>query len=168
MDVQTLLPNNQGPAAMETCVKRILIMALALAAVTGCSAMPSRPAASATLHGDAAHPAATMGWLRTELYFGIGNVDTPGDGISDERWQTFLDTEVSSRFPDGLSVIDVYGQWRGSGESAPRRLRSRLLVLLHPDNADVRARIEAIRSTWKDQTGHQSVLRVTQTADVSF
>jgi hypothetical protein len=41
-------------------------------------------------------------------------------------------------------------------------------MLLYPDTPEHRADIDAIRAAWKQQTGHQSVLRVTQAADVSF
>jgi hypothetical protein len=41
-------------------------------------------------------------------------------------------------------------------------------VIDYPDTADNRDKIEAIRAAWKQRTGDQSVLRVTQPADVSF
>jgi hypothetical protein len=47
-------------------------------------------------------------------------------------------------------------------------LRSKLLVIDYPDTPANRAKIEAIRTAWKRRTGDQSVLRVTQPADVSF
>ncbi|MDF3983665.1 DUF3574 domain-containing protein [Luteibacter sp. PPL201] len=43
-----------------------------------------------------------------------------------------------------------------------------LLLLLYPDTPENRASVEAIRAAWKARTGDQSVLRVTQPADVSF
>jgi len=75
---------------------------------------------------------------------------------------------VTPRFPDGLSVQDVYGQWRDNKKSTIERLRSKLLVIDHPDTAENRAKIEAIRDAWKRRTGDQSVLRVTVPAEVSF
>lgn len=142
--------------------------------LSGCIAAPSAVRASAanattaTLHGDADHPAATQGWLRTELYFGTGLADRPEQGVSEAQWREFLDREVSTRFPSGLSVFDIYGQWRDQGAAQPERLRSKVIVLLHPDAPQQRADIEAIRLAWKRVTGDQSVLRVTQPADVSF
>lgn len=129
---------------------------------------PGAGSTTATLHGDADHPAATQGWLRTELYFGTGLADRPEQDVSEAQWREFLDREVSTRFPSGLSVFDIYGQWRGQDAGQPKRLRSKVLVLLHPDAPQQRADIEAIRLAWKRVTGDQSVLRVTQPADVSF
>jgi predicted small secreted protein len=124
-------------------------------------------AASSTLAGDAAHPASTVGWVRTELYFGLG-LEGTNSGVDEAGWRAFLDREVTSRFPDGLSVVDVYGQWQGKGQAQPERLRSKLLLLMYPDTPAHRADVEAIRAAWKAKTGDQSVLRVTQPAEVSF
>ena len=117
---------------------------------------------------DPAHPTATGGWVDTRLYFGLGPADRPGDGVSPRAWRDFLDQEVTPRFPAGLSVIDVYGQWQGVHDAVPKRLRSKLLVIDHPDDARNRAAIEAIRDAWKRRTGDLSVLRVTVPAEVSF
>jgi hypothetical protein len=120
------------------------------------------------LQGDAAHPGHTAGWVDTRLYFGLGPADHPEQGVSESQWRDFLDREVTPRFPDGLSVVDVYGQWQGKDEAAPERLRSKLLIIDYLDNQENRAKIDAIRSAWKQRTGDQSVLKVTQPADVSF
>jgi hypothetical protein len=144
-----------------------LCVALLAVLVSAC-ATTSTPSATATLQGDAAHPAQTQGWVDTKLYFGLGPADQPSQGISEAAWRDFLDKEVTPRFPDGLSVLDVYGQWQGKQETAPERLHSKLLVIDYPDTADNRSKIEAIRTAWKRRTGDQSVLRVTQPADVSF
>lgn len=125
-------------------------------------------AGCAPASGDAAHPASTRDWIETRLYFGLGPADRPAQAVGEAAWRDFLDREVTPRFPDGLSVIDVYGQWQGPREVAPERLRSKLLVIDSPDDAADRAKIEAIRVAWKRRTGDLSVLRVTQPADVSF
>ncbi len=124
--------------------------------------------ASPTLKGDAAHPAHAQHWVDTRLYFGLGPADAPDKGVSEAAWRDFLDTEVTPRFPSGLSVIDVYGQWQGKGEIAPERIRSKLLVIDYPATPANAAKIEAIRATWKQKTGDQSVMKVTEPADVSF
>jgi len=143
------------------------MLALALAA---CAHKPMVPAVAAapTLQGDPAHPGLTKGWVDTKLYFGLGPADHSDVGISEARWRDFLDHEVTPRFPNGLSVIDVYGQWQGKTQTAPERLRSKLLIIDYPDTQESREKIDAIRAAWKKLTGDQSVLRVTQPADVSF
>jgi len=148
---------------------RFLLLANAIL-WTGCGHRPAQtaPAAAPVLQGGAAHPGATRGWVRTELYFGLGPADHPDQGITEAQWRDFLDREVTPRFPSGLSVEDIYGQWLSKGKSIPERLHSKILIILYPGTEENQARIDAIRSAWKQKTGDQSVLRVTQPADVSF
>lgn len=107
-------------------------------------------------------------WLRTELYFGIGPLDDASAAAHEQRWREFLDREITPRFPDGLSVYDIYGQWRSRGRAEVQRERSREVMLVYRDTAQHRADIEAIRAAWKKLSGDESVLRVTQPAEVAF
>jgi hypothetical protein len=144
-------------------------LAAVMAACSHPAAAPSPHGALApTLTGDAAHPGSTSGWVDTRLYFGLGPADHLEMGISESRWREFLDREVTPRFPHGLSVADVYGQWQGKNQSAPERLRSKVLIIDYPDTQENRDKVDAIRAAWKSSTGDQSVLRVTEPADVSF
>jgi hypothetical protein len=153
--------------SLRSSVPALLFVAL----LSGCARthIASTPAtAPATLSGDPAHPGQTQGWVETKLYFGLGLADHSDNGVNEAQWRDFLDKEVTSRFPSGLSVVDVYGQWQGKNQTTPERLRSKMLIIDYPDSADNRARIEAIRAAWKQRTGDQSVMRVTEPADVSF
>ena len=150
-------------------IRSLLAVAAALLLSLGISRYAiSSQSASPTLHGDAAHPAKTQGWVDTHLYVGLGPADAPEKGVSEAEWRDFLDKEVTSRFPAGLSVVDVYGQWQGKDEKVPERIRSKMLIIDYPGTADNDQRIEAIRAAWKKKTGDQSVMKVTQRADVSF
>ncbi len=149
--------------------------------VTEQTSAPSSSQASATLAGDPAHPAHADHWVDTHLYFELGPYLPPGTHpdphaiwhphhkpVTDAQWMRFLDREVTPRFPDGLSVLNVYGQWKGAHDATPHRGRSRVLIIDYPENPQNEARIDAIRSAWKQMTGEQSVLKVTVPADVSF
>ena len=151
-------------------VRPLLFAPLLAFALVACAHKPTATpvAAAPTLQGDPAHPGLTKGWVDTKLYFGLGPVDRPEQGVSEGDWRRFLDREVTPRFPDGLSVLDVYGQWQGKNQASPERLRSKMLIIDYPDTAENRAKIEAIRAAWKQKTGDQSVMRVTEPADVSF
>ena len=126
------------------------------------------PGTAPTLSGDPAHPASTRGWVDTKLYFGLGPLDQPAQGISEAEWRDFLDREVTPRFPAGLSVLDVYGQWQGRNATSPAHLRSKMLIIDYPDTQENRDKVEAIRAAWKARTHDQSVMRVTEPVDVSF
>jgi hypothetical protein len=148
-----------------------LLTVLLAVTLAGCGRqhVSSPPGAVApTLSGDPRHPGLTKGWVDTKLYFGLGPADQPEKGISESQWREFLDRQVTRRFPDGLSVVDVYGQWQGKQQRTPERLRSKMLIIDYPDTQENRDKIEEIRAAWKQQTGDQSVLRVTEPVDVSF
>jgi hypothetical protein len=130
---------------------------------------------SSTLDGDPAHPAHAQGWVDTRLYFGLGPIEASSGQsqhsearVSDAEWLAFLDKEVTPRFPAGFSVMDCYGQWQGKQMTAPARLRSKVLIIDYPDTPANRAKIDAIRIAWKKRTSDQSVMTVTQPAQVSF
>jgi len=74
------------------------------------------------------------------------------------------DAAVSGWTERGGSLRAMAGQ----NEAAPERLHTKMLLILYQDNAENRAKIDAIRAAWKLKTGDQSVLRVTEAADVSF
>jgi|ERR1019366_7301611 hypothetical protein len=156
-------------------IPQALLTSLLLFAVAGCAHKPiSVTTAAPTLTGDPAHPGQTHGWVDTKLYFGLEAADVQnrpersGKGISETQWREFLDREVTPRFPSGLSVLDVYGQWQSKGATSPSRIRSKLLIIDYPNTRENRDKVEAIRAAWKQQTGQQSVLRVTEPVDVSF
>lgn len=158
---------------MKTIRTLVLAASLSLAACAGRppAAAPARP--TAALQGDAARPAEAHGWVRSELYFGVGEESGPADRPQTERigeaqWRAFLDKEVTPRFPDGLTVFDAYGQWLFRGAAEPNRLATKVLVILHEDTPQRRNDIEAIRLAWKQATGHQSVLWSRQAVEVSF
>jgi Protein of unknown function (DUF3574) len=101
---------------------------------------------------------------RIELLF--GTTRKGGAAVGEVEWQSFIDAEVTPRFPDGLTVLTGFGQWR-SGKSV-RKEGSRVLLIWAPRRPDNDARIEAIRDTYKAQFEQESVLRVDSLSCVSF
>ena len=83
---------------------------------------------------------------RLELLFGMGRKS--GGEVSEDEWGSFLDAEVTPRFPDGLTVLTGYGQWR-SASGALAKETSRVLVVWAKPAPDLQAHIEAIRAAWK-------------------
>lgn len=148
-----------------------LVVAALFLAIAGCATPPAsvhtKDPASSTLQGDPTRPAQAQ-WIRTELYFSVGPLEGKEGVVSPARWREFLDQEVTSRFPDGFSVLDAYGQWRDHGAKEPERLATKVIVILHENTAKHDADIEAIRLAFKRITGDLSVLRLSQPAVVSF
>jgi hypothetical protein len=74
---------------------------------------------------------------------------------------------VTPRFPDGLTALEGYGQWKApSGVIA--RERSRVLILMHNEDATSDRRIEAIRAAYRRQFHQLSIMRVDGEECVSF
>jgi hypothetical protein len=102
---------------------------------------------------------------RLELLFGMSRRDA--EPISDAEWQGFVDQEVTPRFPDGLTVVQAYGQWRNSSGSIAKE-NSRVLMIWYQPKPDADQRIEAIRDAYKARFKQESVMRVDSFSCVSF
>jgi hypothetical protein len=97
-------------------------------------------------------------WVRVELYFGTSQPD--GEAVTDEEWQAFLDEEITPRFPDGLTVLDGYGQFLNSSDVIIAE-ESIVLIIFVPLEfaASSSVLIEEVRDTYETQFEQESVLR---------
>ena len=130
-------------------------------ALPGCRGPTSAPTESGLLR---TFPGKEM--LRTELYFGIAR--RGGGTVGDDEWRAFLRDEITPRFPDGFTVLDARGQWRGSdGEliEEPSRL---VIVLYEPTDRRANERIEQIRAAYKSRFDQDAVMRADSVDRVSF
>ena len=87
--------------------------------------------------------------------------------VDDTEWETFLEDTVTPRSPDGLTVLDARGQWRGS-EGLTHKERSRILVILAPPDDDSVRFIDEIADEYKRRFSQESVLQAVTDACVSF
>jgi hypothetical protein len=102
---------------------------------------------------------------RLELLFGTAR--RQGTPISDEEWASFLDAEITPRFPDGLTVLSGVGQWRDRNGQIVKE-QSILLVIWHKPTDRTDADIEAIRAAYKQRFDQESVMRVEGVSCVWF
>jgi hypothetical protein len=102
--------------------------------------------------------------VRHELVFGTARAH--GVPLREDEWQSFIDSVVTPRFPDGLTVLNASGQWRGAG--GVTKEQARILVIWHDRLPSRDADIEAIRSAYKERFDQQSVLRIDSVSCVSF
>jgi hypothetical protein len=78
--------------------------------------------------------------------------------IADDEWKRFLDEVVTPRFPDGLTVLEATGQWKGKSGVVEQE-RSEVVTLLHaPDEASTNA-VRDIAAEYKRRFGQEAVLR---------
>ena len=111
-------------------------------------------------------PDGTDPWVRYELYMGRGN-DQSGLIVADAAWDGFLADTVTPRFPDGLTVLDGRGQWRGA-DGLIQKEHSKVLVILAPTGGAEMRLIDEVSAEYKARFAQESVLRVVSDACVSF
>jgi hypothetical protein len=116
----------------------------------GCAAAPGQTAPGANCR------TGTSPMMRTELLFGSERKALPP--VTEAEWQSFVDDEIAQRFPDGFTLLDGQGEWRGSRGVV--RETSHILILLHPSSPDQDDKIEALRSIYEKRFGQDSVARV--------
>lgn len=105
-------------------------------------------------------------WRRTELYFGTEQSD--GTPVTEADFEQFVDDVITPRFPDGLTLLTGYGQFRNS-EDVIIEEQSFLLILLYPrDDTAANSEIEEIRELYKGAFEQESVLRVDSMGRISF
>lgn len=125
-----------------------------LAAIAGLlSLLGASPAAALTC------PAGSLPRMAVELYFGRNIGETLG--VSDEAWSRFVDEVVTPRFPDGLSIFDIQGQWRDTASGRIVREPGKVLKLIIAADAAATTRVGEIVVLYKTRHRQQSVLQTT-------
>jgi hypothetical protein len=89
-------------------------------------------------------------------------------GVSDRHWSEFVAREITPRFPQGLMVDDAVGQWRDPERNVIVREPSKEVRVIVPANTEVKEKIDAIASAYKERFQQQSVGVVIRPACVSF
>jgi hypothetical protein len=133
---------------------RKLIIVAVIVFVTGAAAGYAFSGQNQTLKtSDAVCGSAAQSQVRTTLYFGMSR---PTGAVSELEWQLFLRDEVTPRFPDGLTVWDAQGQWKG--KSGIEQDRSKVLLVVHPDSAAARASVMTVIDRYRKGFDQESVL----------
>jgi len=126
---------------------RGLAATAALLALAACT--PPQVAASSC-------PAPLRPAVEVDLYFGgdAGN----GRAVSEAEWAAFVAAEVTPRFPDGLSVIDVAGQYREPSGRLVRE-KTKLLVVVVFDAPAHLGKVQAVIDAYNRRHSQNSVFR---------
>jgi hypothetical protein len=134
-----------------------------LSRVASIAALALSLAACASVHQHACSNGEQL-FVNESLYFGTAK---PTGVVTPAEWAEFLKSAVTPRFPQGLTVWQASGQWRGS-DGAVVREASHVLNLVHPNDAtNEKAVLETI-SAYKSLFQQEAVLRVKAHACTSF
>ena len=137
-------------------MKRVILL-LVIAATLAALACSGSETAITCDDGDA--------WIEYQLFMGRNSGEA--EVVTDEAWREFLADEVTPRFPDGLTVLDANGQWRGDDDEILRE-RSKVLLILAPPGDDARDNIDEVADAYTSQFRQDSILISTKETCVAF
>lgn len=147
-------------------MKRLSAAAFSAPALLALLFAAAPAAAQVPAQGGTACPPGMTATTSAEMYFGRYIGMKPE--VSERAWRRFVDGEVTPRFPAGLSMYDVTGQYRGA-DGQPLREPSKVLsIILDPADAAATARLKEIAEVYKQRFKQESVLTVLRPACASF
>jgi hypothetical protein len=123
-------------------------------------------ASIAAVNHNAAAPDSKL-YHRTELYFGTSHADGSAP-VTAKQFQSFVNSVVTPRFPDGLTVLDGRGQWRNDDGSLSKETSHELILLYPLNDRSASGKIEYLRRAYEQQYDQESVLRDDSYDQVSF
>ena len=89
-------------------------------------------------------------------------------GVNEADWSRFVDREIISRFPTGLTMFNAAGEWRDGATNKIMREPSKVVQIVLPGQAEDIARLNEIVAAYKRRFKQQSVVMVVRPACVSF
>lgn len=91
-------------------------------------------------------------------------------GVTEELWSDFVASEITPRFPAGLTVDDALGQWRDAATGKVIKEPSKELQLIVPAEAekDIKEKIDATVAVYKQRFQQQAVGIIIRPACPSF
>lgn len=105
--------------------------------------------------------------MRTaQLFFGQNVGGRPG--VTDADFRKFVDEELTPRFPQGLTVLDGGGQWKGPDQKLIRESSKVVVLVLPRRSLTTGLKLNAVRDAYKQRFKQDSVLIVTQGSCASF
>jgi hypothetical protein len=98
----------------------------------------------------ASAPAEAAEAIQTTIYFGLRTEN--GAGVSEQGWTQFLAETITPRFPDGLTVLEAYGQSdRHAADGTVVGQLTRVLIVVHPATPEAAAAIAEIKAAWRER-----------------
>jgi hypothetical protein len=130
-----------------------LVLILAVSLLSGCAGI------------QAAGPGLKCPTVKIELFFGLS---IPGGGnVTESDWKDFTESQITPRFPDGLTVYDASGQWRVASGAVILE-GTKVAVLITGNSREKFLLIEEIREAYRKRFWQESVLLVSSCVKATF
>ncbi|MGZ4976631.1 MAG: DUF3574 domain-containing protein [Methylobacter sp.] len=99
------------------------------------------------------------------FYFGMNK--PTGGAVSDREFNQFLQQEISSRFPKGLTLFEAKGQWQSANGTIEQE-NSRVVEIVCDDTQDNRDKVAAIAARYKALFAQEAVMVIKSRSEVVF
>lgn len=102
-----------------------------------------------------------------EMIFGrnIGEIE---GAVGEDEWARFVDEVVTPKFPDGLTVIDAYGQWWNPPAGRIEREPAKMLLIVLVDEKAQAPKLGEVAAAYKRRFSQQSVVIMMRRACVTL
>ncbi|MDE2486308.1 MAG: DUF3574 domain-containing protein [Alphaproteobacteria bacterium] len=130
---------------------RLAALLLAAFALAGC----------AGLGREAACPAGQHAVRTAQLFFGQRQEGKPW--VPEPAFRRFVDEELVTRFPDGVTVLDGGPRWKDDADPQIRQAAKVALIVL-PEGPEAQTRLAAVRRAYKARFDQESRMRMTAPA----
>jgi hypothetical protein len=139
---------------------RHALAAACLAGLSGCVSVSE-------LETVAPHAVCRVGeqMVETQLFLGMAR---PGGQVSEAEFARFIEAEVTPRWKEGYTILEVQGLWYSEQRQITEREPSRVLVRFHDGSAEASSGIEAIRAAYIRAFTQDAVLRTDRIACADF
>jgi hypothetical protein len=99
------------------------------------------------------------------LYFGMNK--PTGGTVSEHEFNQFLQQEISSRFPEGLTLFEAKGQWQNAKGTIEQE-NSRVVEIVCDDTPENRDKVAAIAAKYKALFAQEAVMLIKSQPEIIF
>lgn len=99
------------------------------------------------------------------LYFGMNK--PAGGAVSEQEFNQFLQQEISSRFPKGLTLLEAKGQWQGANGTVEQE-NSRVVEIVCDDTPENHDKVAAIAAKYKALFAQEAVMVIKSWPEIVF
>lgn len=107
----------------------------------------------------------TPGNQLNRFYFGMNK--PIGGAVSDLEFNQFLQQEISSRFPKGLTLFEAKGRWQNAKGMIDQE-ESRVVEIVCDDTPENRDKVAAIAAKYKVLFAQQAVMVIKSRSEIIF
>ncbi len=99
------------------------------------------------------------------FYFGMNKPS--GGAVTEQEFNQFLHQEISSRFPQGLTLFEAKGQWQDANGMVEQE-NSRVVEIVCDDTPENRDKVATIAAKYKTLFAQEAVMVIKSRPEIIF